>query len=369
MKDNLNNEQKLLLLAGRYTFSENEVNELRELVNNELDWSLLYGMAIRHKMLSLLWYNLNKYCPKIRINSQYRQVANFHYMGTKLRNEEYLKNYNKIRMACKERGVYIYPTKGGYLLPELYKDFGVRTINDVDSLVRAQDIQILRNVLNSLGYIEGEYDRTTKEIKPVVRQKQIMWAQKSSNLFPFQKISNSPYIEHFDYDFCYSFNRSTAPVTDIINRSVKEGLKYLKHSDFFVHLCYHLFREASSAVAILYQVDINIIKFCDIREFLINKMNKNDCLEAINFAKKYELENSLYYTLHYLIEMYNDEIAKWMFEELNMSNTEILKQYGNTDFMEPREWSKSFWVRLFANNNKDEIKDIPNFISNVYKYY
>lgn len=368
-KNFLTNEQKVILLTGRFTFNENEINELRNLMRTELDWSVLFSIAIRHKMLALFWYNINKYCPGFRVTNPYRQVATFHYLGTKQRNEIFFNDFNKIRMKCKENHVYIYPTKGGYLIPYLYQEFGVRTINDIDCLIRKDDIEKLRKVLNDLGYIEGEYDRTTKEVRPVVRQKQIMWVRKLSNLFPFQKKSDSPYIEFFDYDFCFSFNKDTEPVNDIINRSVLKNTENLKPSDFFIHLCYHLLREAKSAVAILYQVDLNIIKFCDIREFLINKMNENDCIEAIKFAQKFNLEDSIYFTLYYLIEIYDDDIAKWMLSKLELKDTNFMNSYGDVDFSHIRKWKKSFWDRLFAYSNKDEIEDIPEFAENFFKYH
>lgn len=367
-KEQLTTEQKIILLTGRYTFSTKDIEELNKLVKMSVQWNEVFALAIRHKMLGLFWYNLNKYCKGVKINNMYRQVANMYYLGTKLRNEAFLKDYYNIKEECKKQGVHIFPTKGGYLIPNLYKDLGIRSVNDVDSLVRKEDIEKLRNVMNSMGYIEGEYDRETKVVRPVIRQKQIMWATKLSNLFPFQKASDSPYVEFFDYDFCYSFNRETDVVTAIINSTIEQQLEHLRPAYFFIHLCYHLLREAKSAVAILFQVDINIIKFCDIREFLLT-MSEEECVEAIRFATEYNLLNELYYTLYYVHEMYNDEKAQWMLNQFEIQDKQFINQYGDVDFKETRQWKKGFWERLFSISNKDEIKDIQEFENNFYKYH
>lgn len=368
-RNQLTKEQQIILLTGRCTFFKKDIEELNQLVVGDLNWSELFSLAIRHKMLGLFWNNLNKYCKGIKVNNIYRQVANMYYLGTKKRNEAFLEDYAKIQKECHKQGVYIFPTKGGYLIPNMYKDYGIRSVNDIDSLVRSEDVVKLRKILNGMGYIEGEYNRQTKEVKPVIRQKQIMWVQKLSNLFPFQKTSDSPYVEFFDYDFCFSFNKDTAPVTAIIDGTVANNLTHLKPAYFFMHLCYHLLREAKSAVAILFQIDLNIIKFCDIREFLVQKMSEDDCLEVIEFATKYNLLNALYFALFYLIEMYGDKKAVWMFDMIDIKDKDFLVKYGDIDFKETREWNKSFWTRLFAYSNKDEIKDIPEFEKNFYKYH
>lgn len=368
-KEQLTIEQKIILLTGRVTFSEEDIEELNSLVKQEIQWSQLFALAIRHKMLGLFWYNINKYCKGIKVNNMYRQVANMYCLGTEKRNKDFLRDYAKIQNECKKQGIYFFPTKGGYLIPNLYKEYGIRSVNDIDSLVRTEDIGKLRKILNEMGYIEGEYDRQEKVIKPVIRQKQIMWVQKLSNLFPFQKLSDSPYLEFFDYDFCYSFNKDSSPVTEIINSTVENNLDNLRPAHFFIHLCYHLLREAKSAVAILFQVDLNIIKFCDIREFLIQKMNENDCKEAIEFATKHSLLDSLYFTLFYVNELYGDEKAKRMLASIEVPDNDFINHYGDVDFKQTRVWNKNFWERLFAISNKDEIKDIPEFEKNFYQYH
>ncbi len=71
------------------------------------------------------------------------------------------------------------------------------------------------------------------------------------------------------------------------------GVWKLKPAHFFIHMCCHHYREGSHASWILIGKDLNIIKFCDVREYVVNCMKHDDILE-VKLCKKNTICKKLY---------------------------------------------------------------------------
>lgn len=360
----LSDEEKLVVLSSRLTFSERDEEELEQLKIQKLNWMEIIRISIKNKVLPLVWNNLSArgYKSKEIIPQRLQQVINFYNIGTRERNKVYLEQLDLIAEALRNNGVNCVPLKGGYLIRNVYKDLGIRTVNDIDCMISRADVSKVRDVLRSLGYIEGEYDENQGQIIPVSREKLMLWKTKMYNLFPFRKLTASDYakVVNFDFSFSMDLDIKTEPVDIMVGRSEqhqKDKHNYLRPSDFFVHQCCHHYREASNASWVMLDSDLNLIKFCDAREYILQEMNDSDFEEAITFAKTYGFEKALYFTLYYLNEIYGDGYEEALMHRLDIQDLSFLNAFGENDFGYSIQWKKNFWQRIFAESNKDEINE------------
>lgn len=363
----LTNEQKAVILTSRLTFSEQKKNELCELAKNKLDWFEIFRIAIKNKVLGLLWNNLVIHDLDKSVPKRLSQVAHFYLLGTRERNKVFFSEMEQVINMAKSKGVICIPLKGAYLIPNIYKDYGIRTIGDIDFMIKKGDTNKLIEIMQSIGYVQGEYNSKTNSFDPLRREKQIVWKTKMSNLYPFKKISNSDYVKYTLFDFCFSLDLDldTSSVEMMISKSeedLKAGYYSLKNNDFFIHLCCHLYKEAVNAVHVVRSSDLNLIKFCDVREFIIQNMDSTQLNEALKFAKDNGLEKAVYYTLYYLNEIYCDGYETALLEKLEVENKDFIHEYGEKNYGQVYTWKKSFWERLFADTNEDELVSNPKYL-------
>jgi hypothetical protein len=361
--DILTNEQKVIVLTSRLTFSEDDENQLENLKTQHLNWHEIIRMSTKNKVLPLVWSNLSKrgYLSK-EIIPQLRQVVDFHNIGTRERNKVYLKELDTVVEALRENSIRCVPLKGGYLLRYVYKDLGIRTVNDMDLMISRTDISKARVILKSLSYIEGDFDVNTGGIIPPSKEKLMLWKTKMYNMYPIAKMTNSDYARVVSLDFSFSMDLDikTEPIDIMLSRSVKnqnDSHYYLKPSDFFIHQCCHHYREATNASWVILGYDLNLIKFCDVREYIIQEMTETDFDDAIRFAKEHGYEKAVYFTLYYLNEIYGDGYENAQMEKLEIHDSSFLNYFGEKDFGYNVKWKKNFWERIFADSNKDEINE------------
>ncbi len=54
----------------------------------------------------------------------------------------------------------------------MYKSFYIRATNDFDFLFKKEDLPTIKNILNNLGYYQGDYDSKTNTIIPFNAKKE-----------------------------------------------------------------------------------------------------------------------------------------------------------------------------------------------------
>jgi len=264
----------------------------------------------------------------------------------------------KIQEAFKNRSITIIPVKGAYLIPNIYKDFSIRYSGDIDFLVKHEDIQFINEVMNELGYNRGYYNSSTKMIEKISRAEEIKWKTHMSNLPPYFKLSNQDAFSYYKIDFRYALDDTLnkEPVNEIINTTVNNG--YTLYSHYLIHLCTHFYDEAKHTATIAAFKDLNLIKLCDIREYLLHISNE-DLRQTIDFALKYKLEKALYYTIYCMNVVYNEKIADTIIDELKISDNSFMNLFGENTKDEKYNFAKSFWQRFFSCGNYDELLNIP----------
>lgn len=363
MYEQLNLEQRLVLLASRSKDSI-DINEIVNVLENNLNWEKVLFYASKNKVLFLIYENISelgfkKYIPKFYINL----IEDTCYCNN-IRNTEKLDELHKIHEAMNNAKIDIIPVKGGYLIDNIYKNRRARVTNDIDALIRKRDIKQIDAIMKSLGYVVGDLDIDKNRINEPSQTKKVLYRTKMYNLLPYikpgQRIPNS-YIM-FDFSFALDFSLDLSPVEEMIDNSIKvNGINQLSPEHFFVHMCCHHYREASHIEWIRIGKDLNLIKFCDVREFILQKMNKELLHKAISFGQKHNLLKAIYFTIFFLKEIYNDGYEMEILDSLNIEDTSFLYKFSDGDITRSATRKKDFWTSIFDENNKDEIMSAPKY--------
>ncbi|MEX3616920.1 nucleotidyltransferase family protein [Paenibacillus glucanolyticus] len=364
-----NPERQLVVLLSRLTFSSKDVQLLEELLKEKLDWYKIFQYSLKNKVLPLIWHNLKSREYAHIVPLRLGQVMNFHCLGTQHRNELYLMELKKIAKEFSKMGLKCVPLKGAQLISQMYRNLGIRTVNDMDCLVDRQDVREVRKIMNDLGYVEGEYNKKTRVIEKVTREKALLWQTSMNNLLPFLKLQDSQYAEITQFDFSYSLDLDllNEPVEYMLSRTraFENDMYYLNEADFFLHQCCHHYKEASNASWVALNSDLNLIKFCDVREYILQFMNEDHLKDAVELAKRFGLQEAVYFTLFYLKEIYNDGYEDTYLNSFTFEDVNFLYSYGKKDYGFTVEWKKDFWDRLFSDTNKDELVENAKYANIV----
>jgi len=360
----LNLEQKLLILTSRLTFSEDDSAQIIEIAQEKnLNWFEFFKLALYHKTAVLCWINIKKIVDKKNIFSKYLNDAIYGiYVSQRKRNEMYQNEIGDVISKLQHMGVVCIPVKGVHLIPNMYKDLGVRYSGDADLLFKHSDIDKIENVMKSLNYIKGSYNAKENKVTPIDRVSEIKWKMFKGNLSDYIKVTDSEYCPFFKLDLRFALDDALdkKPVEEIINSFIDS--KKINPSHILIHLCTHFYREAKNTVTIFYAKDMNLIKLCDIREYIIQYMDNNVLRECIDFAHKYNFEKHLYYTMFFLKLIYKDGYEQDIMDSLQINDFGFLNTYGENTKDEQYVFEKDFYQRLFSCGNQDLLENKPKFL-------
>ena len=356
-------EERIVLETSRLSGKFN-VEVIEGLLTGGISWQEIIRIASKNKTLNLMYYNLQmlglaKYIPKY-IVSLLDDANNCNY----LRNETKLNELSKIQQCAIQKGIIVAPVKGGYLIDNLYKNRMIRKTNDIDLLIKREDIRLVEQIMFENGYEYGEWDRLTNTVVKPDATKRMLYKTKMYNLLPFVKVDDS--IPNrtviFDCSFALDFTLDTKPVCEMLTNAKRTTNGYeLQPEHLFVHMCCHHYREASNVAWFLIGKDLNLIKFCDVREFILQKMDKETMAKALGFAEKHHLRKAIYFTLYFLREIYNDGYETELLQLLNIEDESFLYQFGEMDYAEAQTRKKDFWTSIFDDNNRDEVSSNPKY--------
>ena len=339
----LTKEQNLVVLGSRLTFSDKDIMDLNNLLQekNRVDFFEFLKLSIYHKTFVLCMDNIMKYGASFRIPSYLYMQYVFLKNGFEKRNRLMRLALEEFQNQCEENSVTIIPVKGAYLLNEIYTDQSVRYQGDIDILFDYDDLERITVILKESGYTAGRYDLKKNIVTPMSRTESVRWKLFMSHLPPYIKpIEGDPYTPFvkFDLRFALDDELDEHPVQEMIREYRNSKVVMPEH--IVLHMCTHFYDEANHLDGLLGSKNLNLIKLCDLREYILHLLGKNNnsWMDGLfSFARKYGLEKQVYFTMFYLFLVYDDEIAR-----------EILMQ------MRPNIDNNRFQIEMIENGCSEE---------------
>lgn len=363
----LSNEQRLLLLSSRIQLNEQEEESIRALLKDGIDMPKLIGLASRHKVLQLITPHLIRLDDEKNMTTTYKFLLHYHYIGNRQKNVERFKEFNRLLQTFRNAKLKAVPLKGAILTPLVYKDYGLRMMSDLDFLIHPDDRKNASSLLKKEGFIIGKYDWAADQEIPIEREEEMMWRINAGNLYSHIKRSGEDFLKVHRVDFSYDVElKKNYEATNALLDAAEEkpffqtDVYLLQPLDFLIHLAFHLYKEATNVQYVYLHADLNLIKFCDVREYVMfaEEQNQLDWHALQERAKELGAEKVLFYTFTFLDLLYQTNYIDEL-KQLDMSDQSFLEAYGENDFGSSKIWKKSFVERFFSLDNRDELEEEP----------
>lgn len=245
---------------------------------------------------------------------------------------------------------------------------GCRTSNDIDLLVRPQDVMVIGEALSKAGFKQGSV--RNGKFEPATRREIIESKMMRGETVPYIKEINFPGMRFLEVDINFSLDykpNNTDLVSEMLaNTSVVEfqGLfvRTLREDDFFVHLCCHLYKEATTLPWVEMKRDMTLYKYCDIY-MLLNDEEKEKVDAWFARATALGLEKVCAFAVLQTAQLFHlkNEYVISVAENILKSEPEFIHTV-----ISPKEkkayvfFEKDIEKRFFANNRKNLLGEVES---------
>lgn len=223
------------------------------------------------------------------LNREFRNSLAYAYQQNVEKNKSFFQCIDIINKALSKQKNKYAMLKGA-LLCGLYPS-GYRTSNDIDLLVHPKDLTEISNALTIAGFRQGNIKNG--KFNQATRNEIIESKMTRGETIPYILEVNLPYMPHLEVDINFSldYKNSNAQTLESMLSKVKEfdagdnKILTLDKYDFFIHLCCHLYKEATTLPWVNMKRDMTLYKFCDIY-MLLNKFTPTEIKELFTRAKE-----------------------------------------------------------------------------------
>ena len=244
--------------------------------------------------------------------------------------------------------------KGEALSLYAYNMLGARKSNDIDILVRREDIDLVDKLLRAEGFIQINGRQQTASRAEIVGS-----LINSHQTLPYVK-SISPYGLKVEIDVnlevMWGEWKGRKIEVDEFLRNVErtniygENVNVLAPHYAFVHLLLHNYKDCNSIYILATRNSINYMMFLEVYLFWKNFKDFISIDWLVKFVGKYEIGEYLYYILFYTNSIYGDkEMGNYVNALESKKGRGLLNCYGLND-AERKEWKVPFRDRLMEEN-------------------
>ncbi|HWP47151.1 MAG TPA: nucleotidyltransferase family protein [Candidatus Limnocylindrales bacterium] len=144
-------EVELLLDCARTHMDPERAERIKRISQEGLDWDYLLRTALLHRTTPLLYWHLNILCPEVVPKTILDQLRDF-FHGNVRRNLFLTGELLKLLSLLEVHKITAIPYKGPILALSAYGNLAFRHFDDLDILIRKQDILKAKDLLISQGY-------------------------------------------------------------------------------------------------------------------------------------------------------------------------------------------------------------------------
>lgn len=304
----------------------------------------------------------NKYINKlIDCNIQEEVLRDFRlkYEYYNLRDAYIKDELRKLAVFLDEEKVEYRITKGVVLSEKEYAR-GVRYYGDIDLLVKKEDLNQVKKVMQKAGYEQGRLDNW--RIKIVSESEIDFFENNTHQTIPFVKITSKTLIPIcVDVNFEMSSEEAFENpkfiefMFESIDYVTINGHKYptLQMELLFINVCINAYRDAMSLVRIRNNKDIYLYQYLDIYTILHqNVLNKHLLLDII---QKFGLEEVIYFSISNLQSLVLSNIGEEIIQRLHVDK-KVLNRFGGKLDNEKGEWLINFKDRILMKTSREHMK-------------
>lgn len=322
----MKNEIKVLLLGVISKKTEEEQKLFDELFSTPLDWAWITGELVRHRLNGNFYENLNESQRKQlfgKIKKTFSLLCNVYEASSKINLEFAQKLFEQTNNA----GLKIAGLKGLVFNTSVYS-LKTRKSNDMDMLVKEEDLPKFDEIMRNFGFIQSNDDGFTE----ATRKEKLIQLINYHDLVPYVKRLDLPYQDTIEVDVNFHFDSKDHEITkEILDEGLQwyegngyriQGLKWTTHLAF---LCTHFYREASNSIWTKDARDVDLYKLVDI-ENTFRTFTDKQMFEWLDTIRKFDLQRQCYFTLFYLNKFYPNPLYEKLMQEIKPENDDFVNQ-------------------------------------------
>ncbi len=344
--------------------------ELCKFKSNEFDDSVIssaspavLGQLFFNRMQAIAYGTLKKNGLLGKVSREFRNSLKAAYEQNVEKNRSFFKCVACLSDVLSEYSGNIAMLKGAFLCAH-YPE-GYRTSNDIDLLALPEDVTEIGEILTKAGFKQGNI--RNDEFVHASRREIIESKMMRGETVPFIKEVDLPFMKYLEVDINFSLDYKpgdNAMLKNILENSCvieqqETRIPTLSKEDFFIHLCAHLHKEATTLPWIEMHRDMTLYKYCDIY-MLLSEMTDTDIEAVFARAKELGMEKICAYAILETVGLFDMENTK-----AEQISKEIVSE--ESDFIlqviDPKEKGKLFYQtadvteRFFMTDRARDLKE------------
>lgn len=280
------------------------------------------GHLFANRMQGVAFGTLKKYQLLGKVNREFRNSLAYAHEQNAQKNESFYQCVAMLNDILLSHNHPVAMLKGAYLCSRY--PAGYRTSNDVDLLVSASDVTTVGKLLAKAGFQQGNI--RNDEFVPATRQEIIASKMLRGETVPYIKEVGLPFMKFFEVDINFSLDYKSETdnlVEKLLSKACRTQtaagwIPTLCDEDFFLHLCAHLYKEATTLPWIKMGRDMTLYKYCDIY-MLLTQSSDDQIQQILQRSLNLGLEKICAYAILETIELFEMDktwIAQWAIKTL-----------------------------------------------------
>jgi hypothetical protein len=342
-KLNISFEDRLLLFCARTSMNGNITRKAKEILNDCLDWDYIVESSISHRISPLLYLNLSRINEGDYIPTEVMATLKKLYYKIAVRNTLRYDELSKVLKTFNDVGIGVIVLKGAFLAEAIYKNIGLRPMNDIDLLIKKVDLQKVRKELVQLRYVLGIIYPTK-------------WHEKFYGQMQTELGEEIPFMNHdkkVRIDVHWDIQPPQNPFQIDINKFWENaqpikiaGVETLVFApeDLLQHLCLHLDKHLVNRGTIDYK------SYGDIAEVIEHYEEKINWNYLIQSSKNYGIEEPIYQGLYLVNKYFGAVVPTDVLEALktvrsNIDFEDIFRSSTKGDLKKRKQWREINYLK------------------------
>ena len=335
-------------------------DKIRGLIEQGAATPELLGYLFSNRMAGVAYGVLEKTELLSSVDREFRNSLKGAWTLNEKLNADFFGCLNYLSTQLDACGIPYALLKGAYLCGKY--PVGYRTSNDIDVLISHEDVGKVSTKLKLAGFKQG-YLRNGK-FAEATRQQIIESKMNRGETVPFIKEIKLPFIKYLEVDLNFSLdykNSDNDNVRKMLERTqtVTVGdakVRTLGPEDFLLHLCAHLYKEATTVPWIKMKRDMTFYKYCDIY-MLISEMSEDEQDKLIAVAKSMDLEKEFSYCLNSINTFFDMPNSNLKFFITERNNEDLNDVIAPMDKKTLRYTEHDVGKRFFAKDRRKLLKE------------
>jgi hypothetical protein len=327
----------------------------------DVDWAFFLDAAGRHRVAAMAGVAFAA-AGYLAPDSRYEYVQDAllaAYALNDRRNRLLLAETVRLTGLLAAAGIDAAVRKGAYLTPAVYRDTGLRPMNDIDLFVDRADTTRVAELLHEAGFVQGDLDAQGR-IVPLTRRQSVFWSVHVNNLPTHNRPGPDRFLRSIPVDVCFDLFLPASgchlPADRLLGEAVTvevEGapVRVFRPEHFLLDVAAHLYKESTTLRYIERGKHQRLLQYVDIVAVLRAHPGL-DWSVLVETARSAGAARNVYFALANAEELYPSTVPAAVLAELAATgavDASFLRQYGAVDLPEPLTWSAAgIAERLFS---------------------